>query len=239
MLDTTSCKLPADRFKALSYTLSGLNDSIGGLLYMTKFFEINSLNFNNIHFSHPVYKDLDTYFNFQQVEYVKEPVPEDYNFVARIHHGNLTRTFPTDYINKFISFKEKFISEGETFKNYIGVQFRHYKSESVKPDRDEIFAEEVQEYSQRFLARYSSSENYLIVSDNPIWDGFFKDKENISYLVVPEPMVAPFADVRERYLGFSINQICALAVCKKIYTTYGNFHELVRLINDKIPKEKL
>ena len=239
MVDRTSYKLNPARFKVLSSTLSGLNDSIGGLLYITKFFEINSLDFNNIHFSHFVYKDLDTYFNFHQIEYVKDPVLEEYNFVARIHNGGLTKTFSTEYINKFISFKEKFISEGEPFSDYIGVQFRHYKSESVKTDRDKIFTEEVKEYSERFLARYSSNENYLIVSDNPIWNDFFKDRKNISYLVVPEPMVAPFADTRERYLGLSVNQICALARCKKLYTTYGSFHNLVRIITDKIPKEKL
>ena len=239
MLDTTSCKLLSRRFKALSYTVTGLNDSIAGLLYMIKFFEINSLDFENLHFSHPEYKDLDTYFNFQQIEYVKAPVLETYDFVARIHNGNLAGAFTTEYINKFISFKEKFINEGKVFENCIGIHFRHYYSEAINPDRDNIFTEEVQEYSQRFLARYSTNENYLIVSDNPVWMDFFKNKKNISYLVVPEPMVAPFGDVRDRYLGFSVNHICALASCKKIYTTHGFFHHLTRLINDKILKEKL
>ena len=242
MLRRKISDLSPDRFKVLACTWNGLNDSIGGLLYIAKFFETNSLNFNNIHFSHLAYKNLDTYFNFNGVEYVKEPVFEDYNFVARLNNGTLTRSFSTTQINKFISIKENLVEEGSIFKNYIGVQFRHYKSEFVKttdPDRDRIFTAEVQEYAQRFLARYSPSENYLIVSDNPIWCDFFKDKKNITYLVVPEPMVTPFEHIRERYLGFSVTQICALAACRKIYTTHGSFHDLTRLISDKIPKEKL
>jgi hypothetical protein len=239
MVDKTSYKLNPARFKILSSTLSGLNDSIGALLYITKFFEINSLDFSNVHFAHFVYKDLDTYFDFNQIQYVKDPVLEEYDFVARIHNGGLTQAFSTEYINKFISFKKKFITEGEIFKDYIGIHFRHYKSEVVSPDRDKTFSEEVQEYSQRFLARYSPNEKYLIVADNPVWKDFFEDKKNISYLVVPEAMVAPFAESRERYLGFSVSHLCGLAACKKIYTTYGSFHRLTRLINDKIPKEKL
>lgn len=242
MLRENIAKLASDRFKVLSCTWNGLNDSLGGLLYLTKFFETNSLDFSNIHVSHLVYKDLDNYFNFKEIKYVKEPIVENYDFVARLNNGTLTRAFSTEYINKFIEIKENFINESNTFKDHVGIQLRHYKSEflrSTDPNRDRVFTEEVQEYSQRFLSRYSANENYLVVSDNPIWANFFKDKPNISYLVVPEPMIAPFEPIRERYLGFSVNQICALAACKKVYTTNGSFHDLTRLINDKIPKEKL
>ena len=239
MLLENIAKLASDRFKVLSCTWTGLNDAIGGLLYIIKFFETNGLDYSNIHFSHVTYKDLDTYFNFNEIKYVEQPTFKNYNFVARLANGSLTRQFSTEYINKFITIKEKFINEGNVFKDYVGVHFRHYRSEPDKPDRHKVFMEEVQEYSQKFLSRYSVNENYLIVSDNPIWDGFFKDKENIRYLVVPEPMMVPYKQVRERYLGLSVNHICCLAKCKKIYTTHGCFHELVRLISDKIPKEKL
>ena len=223
-------------FKILATGNSGLNDFIGNILYTYHFF--SHLGLQNIELScySRIYssEDLASCLNFtDKIKLVncEQANPDLYDYVSYRQVGTDTISYSTQQFHELFTIKKEIIESAQNFNDYVGVHFRHIHAErfGLASEHGKI---EFLQYKYNFLKLHLNrpTEKYLITSDIPNWQFEFPDKKNISYILPTDDINARRYVRRSPNLKLSLLTLCALASCRLVYATNGNFVNLIRWI---------
>jgi len=220
--------------KLLFTTTGGLNDTIGGILDCIKTFQEDGLDTRDIHVTHPVYKSLDTYFNFKTITYIDTLDPKyikDFHVVRRNTSGHLTRKFSQEFIAEHISIKDEFIQQAPKYPDYIGIHLRTIFKEVIDVN---VNRASIERWVYCFNRIYKKEEKYVFFSDSDIWSEIFQNRTNVEFCL-PKTTINVFDSVeknklRNIHLKETILNICSMASCKELRVVTGYFACLVRLL---------
>jgi hypothetical protein len=219
-------------YQLLLYGRPGLTDIIGTLLINYYTLEETSQVYN-IDIHTPIYTDLKKYFTFNEKIKVVRNRHSDYNDRKKCAgNGSAVRNYTTEQIRQVVKISNKYEYIDSTLSDYIAVHFRHHQLEKRG------VTTELQKFKESFLKIYSVEKKYLIVSDCADWLYEFTDKDNIKLCIpiksINANVVQNDFNLRNEHLPFSIQQLCNMASCKEIITTWGCFPYLTKLLTDKV-----
>ena len=198
----------------------GLNDLFGSILDTFYYFSDHSNDYDfEIDVARNSYSKITNFLNIHPKINILQT---DSSFSEHLYQfktssGNCGRTlkFSHEQFQKVFKFKESFLSSISSYPEHIGVHFRMQMTEG---DINNLESQK-KDYLEKFLSKYKTTENYIIVSDSNIWKREFENYSNIKCYTADENINFEGNKIinREKCVETTLKHICILASCKQIY----------------------